>query len=106
MNQQQTPCLSYRLGVRPPASIGSSSHSSGNSSPLYVKPSIMVEFRITNRNYPAHSVPMVRQILSHGQDLNSVYFQHPRQDWLGYYGSTWLPYTPVLDVLSTEAGGD
>ena len=35
-NQPRMPCLSYQPGVRPPASIGNCSHSSGNSSPSYV----------------------------------------------------------------------
>lgn len=61
---------------------------------------------ITNRSHAAHLDSMVRQILSHGQDLNRIYFQHPGQDWLGYYGGTGLHYSFVLDVLSTEAGGD
>ena len=49
---------------------------------------------------------MVRQLLSHGQDLDRVYFQHPRKDWMGYYGGTWLHHSFILDVLYTEAGGD
>lgn len=59
-----------------------------------------------NPSYLAYFVPMVLQVLSYGQDLDCIYFQHPRQDRLGYYGSAWLYHTFVLDVLSAEAGGD
>ena len=49
---------------------------------------------------------MARQILSHGQDLDDIYIQHPRQDWLGYYGGPWLHHAFVHHVQSAEAGGD
>ncbi len=64
------------------------------------------QLSFTDRIHLVHVVPMARQILSHGQDLDGISFQHPRQDRLGYYGGAWLHHAPVLDVRSAEAGGD
>ena len=60
----------------------------------------------TNPSYAVHLVPMARQVLSHGQDLDRIFLQCPRQDWVGYYGGAWLHHAFVLDVRSAEAGGD
>ena len=61
---------------------------------------------LTDPSYAVHFDPMARRLLSHGQDLDRIYVQHPGQDWLGYYGGTRFHYAFVLDVRSTEAGGD
>ena len=65
-----------------------------------------VSMSFTNKSYAVHPVPMARQILSHGQDLNGIYVQPPGQDRLGYYGGAWFHHATVLDVRSAEAGRD
>lgn len=60
---------------------------------------------VTNPSFVAHFVPMVHKVLSHGQNLDSIYTQHSGEIWVGYYGGSWLHHAFILDVRSAESGG-
>lgn len=57
----------------------------------------------TNTSHVVYIAPMADQVLSYGQDLHDICFQHSGPDRLGYHGGAWLYHTFVHNVQFAEA---